>query len=376
MTTAALPTTEASTEASTDASTEASTGLPDRPDGLDPDSRLEASRRKVRAPFVLDDSMRFYSPQANVDALEHPRVRAFLQHVRDDWEPTPVHGRPGARLALLLPCTKYKPYATSREHRAVNGALLEAGWRPVRAYDGPPELAALLDEDEHPDVLATAPLVRDGVVLDRFVLSEPLALVPYELTMTFAGAQSPATSYDDPGLFEARGTSVSPERADCTATRRRDGTWSWGPAERAAYVVVHDAMVDALSVALGRLRHHYADVVAWVAPGLTHRSFLADAATRAADGTPGSRRGPDGVVLPLRGVLDRLPGAVEVLPTRDQQATARERLGARLAAEGRSSGPGSVRAVYARGDGHDTPLGLPELTAVLAAALTTRPGAS
>ncbi|MGE4360681.1 MAG: hypothetical protein AB7E41_00715, partial [Mycolicibacterium sp.] len=52
-----------------------------------------------------------------------------------------------------------------------------------------------------------------------------------------------------------------------------------------------------------------------------------------------------------------------------QIACAKEELAERLRREGRPAGTGSVRAVYARGDGHDTPLGLPELTAALVARL-------
>jgi hypothetical protein len=309
---------------------------------LHPAGRLAGSRRKIRAPFILDPTMCFYSPQANADALEHPRVAPWLRFVRDEWLPTEV---PGARdrLAVLLPCTRLKPYLTSREHRAINSSLLAAGWRPASEYDGPPELLSSLDEGESADLLATAPLVRDGIVLDRFVISEPLALVPYEHAFfapeSLGGGFSPATSYDDPGLFEARGTSVSPERADCTAVPREDGRWAWGPAERRAYEVVHDVMAEALATSLTRLATSYAEVLAWVSPGLTHRSFLGDLAGR---------------------------GAVEVLPTPAQGASARLALAERLAAEGRPAGPRSVRAVFARGDGHDTPLGLPELTRVLA----------
>lgn len=333
-------------------------------DALHPRARLADSRQKIRAPFALDDTLRFYSPQANVDALTHPWVAEWLSFVQHDWTPTEIP-EVAARHALLVPCTKYKPYLTSREHRGINAALLSAGWRPTRPFDGPAELLAVLDDDESPDLLSTAPLIRDGVVLDRFVVSEPLALVPYEHTMTWRDAQSPATSYDDPGLFEGRGTSVSPERDDCTATPRPDGTWSWGSGEREAYAVMHNAMADALATALSRLAPSYASITAWVSPGLTHRTFLADAAFRTADGLPLSRRGLTGDV-PLRGVLDAAPGLVDICPTREQISIAQGELAIRLAAEGRKSGPGSVRAVYARGDGHDTPLGLPELAAQLA----------
>lgn len=311
--------------------------------------------------------MCFYSPQTNVDALLHPRVQAWHQRIIEEWTPTDVPGA-RARIGLLLPCTKYKPYVTSREHRAVNRALLAAGWTPVRGHDGPPELLDLLEDGDDPDLFTTAPLLRDGIVLDRFVISEPLALVPYEETMYVDGTQAPATSYDDPGLFESRGTSVSPERDDCTATLCSDGTWSWGPAEREAYAHMHNAMSQALTEALTRLAPSYAAMTAWVSPGLTHRSFLADRAFRVADGLQLARRGTHGEIR-LTGVLDRLPGAVTILPTPEQSELAKVRLGERLAREGRSASIASVRSRYARGDGNDTPLGLPEMTALLVESL-------
>lgn len=337
-----------------------SAGRGDSP--LHPDHRLASSRRKIRQPFELDPSMRFYSPQANLDALTHPRVTAWLEFISSVWEPTPVPGS-HARLGLLLPCTKYKPYVTSREHRAVNAALLAAGWRPTSPSTAPAALQSAL-EDEDPELLNVSPLQRDGVVLDRFVISEPLALVPYEEMMVHRGAQSPASSYDDPGLFENRGTSVSPERDDCTAIERSNGTWSWGPAERQAYAEMHNEMAAVIATVLTRLRPHYRSMTAWVSPGLTHRSFLADSAFRVSDGLHLARRGTHGEVR-LRGVLDEEPGLVTILPIQAQIEQAKADLARRLDREGRNTQPDSVRAIYARGDGHDTPLGLPELTARL-----------
>jgi hypothetical protein len=62
----------------------------------------------------------------------------------------------------------------------------------------------------------------------------------------------------------------------------------------------------------------------------------------------------------LSGVLDAHPGLVDVLPTREQLTQASGALAERLRREGRPATAGSVRSVLARGDGHDTPLGLPE----------------
>ena len=46
------------------------------------------------------------------------------------------------------------------------------------------------------------------------LISEPLALVPYEHIANYEGRPSPACAYDDPGLFENRGNAVSPWRSD------------------------------------------------------------------------------------------------------------------------------------------------------------------
>ena len=323
---------------------------------LHPRNRLAASQRKIRAPFELDPTMCFYSPQANRDALEHPRVKAWLQFVSQEWEPPSDAKR---RLALIVPCTKYKPYNTSREHRAINSALLEAGWEPSADSPIPDGLGEVLELDEDSALLNVGSLRRGDTALDRIVMSEPLAMVPYPYIYEWRGEQSPATSYDDPGLFESRGTSVSPERADSTAVEVSEGKWRWGPNERGAFVEVHNRLADVITEILRRVGPRYAAIGAWVSPGLTHRSFLADGEFRKAEGMPASKRGPNGS-MPLRGVLDSLPGAVHVMPTVEQLERSKASLAKRLVAEGRDASPGTVRAVYARGDGNDTPLGLPE----------------
>ena len=270
------------------------------------------------------------------------------------------------RIALLIPCTKYKPYSTSREHRAINGALLGAGWQPEGTSTAPDALSAFLGASEGSELLHNGPLRRGDVYVDRFVMSEPLSLVPYKHIYYWNGRRSPASAYDDPGLFESRGTSVSPERPDCTAIPVANGRWRWGPAERQAYVETHNRLADVIRAAVIRLAPSYAAIGAWVSPGLTHRSFLADRALRRAEGLPMSRGGTEGPVE-LTGVLEGAPGLVTVMPTKDQLEAARTRLAGRLRSEGRKATPAAVRAVYARGDGNDTPLGLPESLTYLTA---------
>lgn len=334
------------------------------------DIRWDESARKIRPPFELDPTLRFYSPQANRDAMSHPEVAAFHEYVADRWEPpdTVVGAR---RVALLIPCTKFKPYSTSREHRAINGALLAAGWAPDGASSAPVGLNDYLDEGQDAALLHDGPLQKGNVYVDRFVLSEPLAMVPYSNIYHWQGQRSPAAAYDDPGLSEARGTSVSPERADCTAVPLSNGKWRWGPAERQAYAETHNYLAEVIAKSLTRLSPFYAAIGAWVSPGLTHRSFLADRAFRRAEGLPMSRNGLEGPVQ-LVGVLETAPGLVKVMPSQDQLEEARARLAVRLQAEGRNASPGAVRAVYARGDGNDTPLGLPESLTHLVAWLDSR----
>lgn len=330
-------------------------------EALLPENRLEDSKRKIRAPFELDPTLCIYSPQANRDALDHPRVSAWLEFIRDEWEPPRSKGK---RIALFLPCTKYKPYCTSREHRAINTALMDAGWSPAESPDIPEGLESALDPGEDLALLNTGPLQKGDVFLDRFVMSEPLALVPYEHIYTWNGKQSPATSYDDPGLFESRGTSVSPERDDFSAVRVNQRRWRWGPNEREAFVEVHNFLADTIAATLERLSPRYESFVAWVSPGLTHRSFLADADFRKEDGLASSKKGPSGA-LPLRGALDTFDGQVEIMPTHTQLESARRDLATRLKKQKRDTSEASIRAIYARGDGNDTPLGLPEALAHL-----------
>lgn len=330
---------------------------------LHPRNRLESSRRKIRPPFELDPTLCIYSPQANRDALKHPRVAAWLEFISEEWEPpTDVEHRVG----LLIPCTKYKPYNTSREHRAINSALLRAGWEPQKDQEIPEGLEEVLEPSEDIRLLNNGPWVKSGVALDRIVMSEPLAMVPYEYVYYWRGVQSPATSYDDPGLFEARGTSVSPERSDSTAVQVSKNRWRWGPKEREAFVEVHNRLAEIIARTIDRVGGRYDAIGAWVSPGLTHRSFLADSEFRREDGLASAKKGPEGL-MPLHGALDRIPGAVTIMPTPEQLEQAKADLTRRLASEGRDASETAVRAVYARGDGNDTPLGLPEALAHLTA---------
>ena len=208
--------------------------------------RLVESARKYRAPFTLDPTLALYSPQDNLDSLGHPSVRAWFDFIQRDYAPAlPAATR---RILLLLPCTATKPYILSTEHRRINAALLAAGFRPTAPAD--PLLAG---EDGDPALLSLAPLLHPtGVLLHRAVISEPLGLVPYEHMLAFPGGTSPAVQYDDPGLFEDRGNAVSPWRGDCTATRTSATRWAWGPAEKRAYVGMHNAMSDQVARALLR----------------------------------------------------------------------------------------------------------------------------
>lgn len=285
---------------------------------LAPGARWAISAAKIAPPFELDPSLCLYSPQDNVDAFVHPRVLAHHQWLREQWTP-PAAAPPAAaaRITLLLPCTAAKPYPISPEHRQVNSALLDAGWRPAADHGAPPrQLLEVLDDDEDPRLLHTGVMARDGVLLERVVVSEPMGLVPYERMYDPA---CPATDYDDPGLFEWRGTSVAPWRDDCTATPEADGTWSWGPAEHAAYARAHLLLSELIVEVLSPVAVDDLATLAWLPAGLTHRSFLGDDTSRRAEGLPVDPIGPDGPIT-LVGVGDLAPGLVELPPASDDPA--------------------------------------------------------
>jgi hypothetical protein len=290
---------------------------------VDRERLLELARAKPVPPYTLDEQLTFFCPRENLAGLDQPQVRAFHRWLLQEHQP-PSGEEPA--VLLLLPCQKVKPYTLAAEHRAVNGALLEAGFRPLGRGDWPPELA----RHAPPELLANTPLAGHGLRVDRAVVSEPFGLVPYEAVYHWRGRLSPCSRYDDPGLFEHRGLACT-WRADCTAVPA-GAAWRWGDSERAAYVAVHNRLAALMATVLARWRRRYAAVLAYVAPGLTHRSFLGDAAERRAAGLPGARRA-GGRTLPLRGVAELQPGLVTLLPDGRQLAALRRDRGGRLPAD-------------------------------------------
>lgn len=326
--------------------------------------RVEISKRNYVPPFVLDPALCLYSPQDNVDALREPRISKWLEFVSHHYQPA----LPAASRAVLvfMPCTKTKPYPCSVEHQRINQRLLDEGFRPQGAVRLPQETHVSLEKGVSPEVLHLGPLLGPGgVVVHRIVISEPLGIVPYEVIPQYEGGVSPAVQYDDPGLFEHRGNAVSPWRPDSTARRLSATKWRWGDAELAGYVTMHNAMSGVIARAMTRFGSLYQRRIAWVSPGLTHRSFVLAEAERAAHGVPHFRTA-GGERLRLAGANDVLATAnrIEVLPRPEHCKLARERLAARL-----ESTPRRVSAIYSRGGGGATPLALPEMLDTLVAAI-------
>jgi hypothetical protein len=325
--------------------------------------RLLESRVKICPPAKLDDSLCFYCPQDNVDALGHPRVRRWIRFVTERY--TPSIRRKERPILLLLPCTKRKPYPLSPEHLSINASLIKAGFLP---QDGPSlsgSFSRQLPEGFPPEVLSLAPLRKGNVVVHRAVMSEPLVFVPYEFAYMYAGSQSVACSYDDPGLFEGRGNAVSPWRKDFTGIAVSPTRWRWGDGERRAYVAMHNEMSAGLARVMARIGPYYGAVVAWVAPGLTHRSFILDRSRRGANGVSASRRvGSEN--LELRGANDILPAGsqIECLPTPQQCEAAKRQLAKRLRRP-----VAAIGGYYSRGGCDATPLALPELLTFLVSRL-------
>ena len=325
--------------------------------------RLLESRAKIIPPARLDDSLCFYCPQDNVDALRHPRVKRWIRFVTQSYVPT-VDKR-DRNILLLLPCAKLKPYLLSPEHLAINASLIRAGFLPDGDASLLGDFAAHLPEGFPPEALSLAPLRGGRVVVHRAVMSEPLGFVPYAYVYQYQGAQSVACSYDDPGLFEGRGNAVSPWRKDCSGTRAAPGRWRWGDNERRSFAEMHNEMSTTLARVIARLRPYYSDVIGWAAPGLTHRSFILARAKRAANGVAAYRQvGTEH--LALIGTNDILPAgsAIECLPTPQQCEAAKRRLAKRLRRPLKA-----VAGHYARGGCGATPLALPELLTTLVARL-------
>ncbi len=327
------------------------------PDLRNRDEWLPISRQKPIPPYTLDPTLTFYCPQENLEGLEHPDVRALHRHMREDYKPPSANG---AMIALLLPCTKAKPYSLSKEHLEINRYLLQHGFAPVGQPDYPEALLSALPEGYPREALHNGLLQRDGLSIHRIVISEPMGLVPYEYIYTWRGQPSIAARYDDPGLFEHRGTAVGLWRADNTAVPISGGKYRWGPNERAAYAKVHNLLTEHMAAVLRRLRPRYSRIVGYVSPKLTHRSFLTNRREKAASGIVAHKLTPEGRVA-LIGVNDREPGLVEVVPSAEELDAVQRALAQRLA----GMSPARVRAYFAGGGGGATPLILPETLAVL-----------
>jgi len=319
------------------------------------ENRLEVSEQKSIPPFSLDPTLTFYCPQENLDAFEHPAIRGFHDFLRSEYVP-PAMERDA--VLLLMPCTKTKPYAMSKEHREINSYLQNKGFRPTAVFDVPEGLAQHLPKGYPPDVLNANPLARDGLVLHRMVVSEPMGLVPYEHMYFWRGEPSPASRYDDPGLFEHRGTSVCPWRDDCTAQPLNSGKYRWGSAERAAYVEAHNYLSQLITDVLQRVKGKYRKIVGYVSPKLTHRSFLSSNSEKKENGIPLWKM-TDGGRQALIGVNERVPGLVDIVPSANELKEIKEALAGRLAGEGKGS-RGQVQAYFASGGGGATSLILPE----------------
>jgi len=318
--------------------------------------RVRAAYAKITPPFTLDETLTFFCPQENVEALDHPGVRELHRFMLTEYYP-PVAGKKA--VMLLLPCTKVKPYSLSDEHQAINRYLLAQGFQPVEAGDNPPELLAALPQGTDPRLLNNRPWARGDLLLHRFVMSEPMALVPYEYIYTFGGKPSLTARYDDPGLFEHRGTAVCPWRPDCTGKQAAHG-YRWGDNEKAAFVEMHNRLVKLMVAMLERFGDAYVARLAYVSPKLTHRSFLTSVEEKRRAGLSLGRRTSQGL-LPLIGVNDSRADWVRSIPNEVEIEEILSRLAQRLT----ESSPRQIKGTFATGGGGVTPLVLPETLDVL-----------
>ncbi len=325
------------------------------------DDRVALSTGKTVPPYNLDPTLTFYCPQENVAAFDHPGIRAFMAHMRASYEP-PSAIKEGQRVVILLmPCTKTKPYSLSKEHLHINRFLLEeAGFSPVGTPDYPPQALDALPPGFPVEALHNGLLERNGLLIHRMVVSEPMGIVPYEYIYLWRGELSLVSQYDDPGLFEHRGTSVCLWRDDNTATPLGNGKYRWGDNERSSYVEAHNRFSELIAAVLQRVSPYYRAILGYVAPKMTHRSFLTSTGEKAADGLPRSRKSADGN-KPLIGVNDLYPSLVRVVPDSGEQAHALDELNRRMS----HLSPAGRRAHLSTGGGIATALVLPEILVIL-----------
>ncbi len=316
---------------------------------------VELSKRKSIPPFTLDESLTFYCPQENLEAFDHPVVAEWHRFMTTRYSPA-LDGGPS--VMLILPCTRDKPYIMSREHLAVNSHLLSVGFEPLEDALVPEGLESSLPPEYDRAALNSRPLRRGGLTLHRCVISEPMGLVPYEFLYYYGGRLSLVSRYDDPGLFEHRPNTVCPWRADCTGVEKGTNL-RWGDNEKLAYVQVHNRLVRLIATILKRLEPRYSRIVAYVSPGLTHRSFLTSREEKKASGMRMARR-IAGQTYALEGVNDLYRGLVTVVPTKEEWEEIFEAVRARLLAEDPSESEAAIRGYFARGGGGATPLAVPE----------------
>lgn len=325
------------------------------------EQRLALSAVKPVPPYEVDPALTFYCPQENVAAFDEPRIRAFMAHLRTDYQPPAQVLTAEKAVLLLLPCTKTKPYLLSKEHLHINRYLLNnLGFSPIGTPDYPPAIADALPEGFPLSALHNRLLERGGLIIHRMVVSEPMGIVPFEYIYHWRGELSLVSRYDDPGLFEHRGTSVCTWRSDNTATALGNGKYRWGVNERAAYVEAHNRYSEHMAAVLKRLKAHYREILGYVAPKMTHRSFLTSAAEKTADGLPRTRKTGQGSGQ-LIGVNDLVPGLVRLVPNAAEQAEALAALGKRLS----RLSPAGRSAYFSTGGGVATALVLPEVLTIL-----------
>src|ERR1700680_210927 len=116
--------------------------------------RILESRKKICTPAKLDDELCFYSPQENVEALKHPRVRRWLHFVSREY--VARIDKKNHTILLLLPCTKTKPYLLSPEHLRINASLVAAGFRPLKGETLAENFSAYLPSGFSPDAVQLA----------------------------------------------------------------------------------------------------------------------------------------------------------------------------------------------------------------------------
>jgi len=109
--------------------------------------------------FTVNSIIKWDILTGDIDLLSHESVISFRNYVDCNYQPSK-----NAKIALLLPCAKGKPFSTSRTHKRVHKFLND---------------------------IFQSNSSQNRCIVEEFIISEPIGVIPRKYEMVY-----PASSYD------------------------------------------------------------------------------------------------------------------------------------------------------------------------------------